>query len=105
MGLFGFGAKSSVSAQDAAEALKGRAVLIDVREQHEWKASHVRGAIHIPLGRLESNLTRIPKGKDVYVICASGMRSKSALRILKKAGIEAKDIKGGMGAWNRTVGV
>lgn len=105
MGLFGFGSKSSVSAQDAAEALKGRAVLVDVREQHEWKAGHVRGAIHIPLGRLQANLSRIPKGQDVYVICASGMRSKSALKILKSAGIEAKDIKGGMSAWSRTVGI
>lgn len=104
MGWFGFGAKHSVTPEQAREALRGRAVLIDVREPAEWKAGHVSGAIHIPLGKLSTSLKRIPKNQDVYVICQSGARSKRALSVLKTAGIEAKDVKGGMAAWNRKVG-
>ena len=105
MGLFGFGGSDSVTPEVAHDALKGNAVLIDVREPHEWKAGHVRGAIHIPLGKLTTSLGRIPKGRDVYVICASGSRSRGAVQALRKAGYQAKDIKGGMGAWTRKVGL
>ena len=105
MGWFGFGSKTAVSPQAASEALKGNAVLIDVREPREWKAGHVRGAIHIPLGKIPTSLSRIPKGKDVYVICQSGMRSNSAVSQLRKAGVEAINVKGGMNAWIRKVGL
>lgn len=105
MGWFGFGAKTSVSPEEAREALRGQAVLVDVREPHEWRAGHVPGAIHIPLGKLPTSLKRLPKGKDVYVICQSGMRSRQAVAHLRKAGIEAKDVKGGMAAWIRKVGL
>ncbi len=105
MGWFGRGPKTRVTAEEAREALRGPAVLIDVREQHEWKAGHVAGAIHIPLGRIPTSMSRIPKGREVFVICQSGMRSRQAVAQLRKAGIEAKDVKGGMSAWNRTVGL
>ncbi|WP_189817558.1 rhodanese-like domain-containing protein [Streptomyces olivaceoviridis] len=29
-----------------------RAVLLDVREDHEWSAGHAPGAVHVPLSRL-----------------------------------------------------
>ena len=103
MGWFGLGSKTSVSAAEAREALRGRAVLVDVREPHEWKAGHVAGALHIPLAKLQASITRIPKNTAVYVICQSGMRSKRALATLRTAGIQAKDVKGGMTAWNRMV--
>lgn len=103
MGWFGFGAKTSVSPQEARAALRGRTVLIDVREPNEWRAGHIAGAIHIPLGKLETSIKRIPANNEVLVICQSGMRSRRAVSVLRAAGVEAKDVKGGMNAWNRMV--
>lgn len=42
----------------------------------------------------------MPQHQPVYVICQSGMRSKKAVRQLKKQGISAIHVKGGMHQWN-----
>ena len=105
MGWFGFGAKTSVSPKEAKEILRGKAVLIDVRESSEWRAGHVPGAIHIPLGKLATSTGRIPKNQQVLVICQSGMRSRSAAKQLRGQGFEVLNVSGGMNAWTREVGL
>lgn len=105
MGWFGFGTKTSVSPQEAKELLKGTAVLIDVREANEWRAGHVAGAIHIPLGKLSTSAKRIPKQRQVLVICQSGMRSRSAAKQLREMGFDVLNVSGGMSAWTRQVGL
>ncbi|HHW83864.1 MAG TPA: rhodanese-like domain-containing protein [Actinomycetales bacterium] len=112
MGIFDFFRRSSdpdaipnnVSAERAIELVKDGAILVDVREKHEWKAGHAREAIHIPLGSLSGSTGRIRKGKHVFVVCASGMRSKSGAAQLRAAGFPASSIKGGMAAWQHAGG-
>lgn len=41
-------------------------LLIDVREDHEVESGSIPGAIHIPLGELESRMSDIPK--DVRLV-------------------------------------
>jgi len=53
-------------------------VVIDVREAAEYAAGHVPGARLAPLGRLASVVPQLPRAQRVYVICASGNRSKTA---------------------------
>lgn len=72
-------------------------ILLDVRERYEYQAAHLPKAKNIPLGELD----RFNTDKKVYVICASGSRSKMATRQLIKRGINAVNVKGGMARHGR----
>ena len=67
-------------------------LVIDVREKHEYQSNHIRGSKNIPLGQIKEYRSERP----VYVICASGARSKRAVKVLRNNGVEAYNIKGGM---------
>jgi rhodanese-related sulfurtransferase len=65
------------------------AVIVDVRSENEFKSGHIKGAINIPLNNIQSKVKDLKKkGKPVITCCASGMRSGSAVSILKMEGIE-----------------
>lgn len=76
-----------------------RAVLLDVRERHEWQAGHAPEARHIPLPALPARLRELPAGRPVVAVCASGMRSRRAAALLAGQGHEAYTLRGGMSAW------
>lgn len=78
------------------------AVVIDVREDAEFKRGHVINAVHMPLGQLEKRVNEIVKHKDrpVIAVCESGMRSQRACKSLHKHGFtKLNNLGGGMGAW------
>ena len=77
------------------------AVVIDVREPDEYVAGHVPGADLVPLSRLASHVSQLPRGAPVYVICASGNRSLAAADFLGRAGVDAWSVAGGTSAWAR----
>jgi rhodanese-related sulfurtransferase len=103
LGLFDFLKKKyeTVSPQKAKEAQDGGAMLIDVRESHEYRAGHAPGAKHISLSVIERRLGEIPKERDIYVVCQSGMRSQQAANILASAGYKVTNVSGGMTNWQR----
>jgi rhodanese-related sulfurtransferase len=84
-----------------AAAHTGGAVVIDVREPEEYVSGHVPGARLMPLGRLAQHVAEMPPGQRVYVICASGNRSKVAADLLGRAGVDAVSVAGGTGGWQR----
>ena len=49
--------------------------ILDVREDYEWAAGHVAGALHIPLDQLPARLEELDPDEDLYVICRTGGRS------------------------------
>jgi rhodanese-related sulfurtransferase len=103
---FLFGPKvEEADVQQTSEALAGQApdaVLVDVREPHEWRAGRARGARHIPLAQLPQQLESLSRQAPVYLICRSGNRSHTAAAYLKKAGFERPiNVRGGMLAWER----
>lgn len=76
------------------------ALILDVRELHEWRSGHAPGAKHLPLGEVERKLGELPRDRTIVVTCASGMRSRSAAKKLLAAGFtDVVDVQGGMGAW------
>jgi rhodanese-related sulfurtransferase len=75
------------------------AYLLDVREDDEWRAGHAPDAQHIALGRLGELCDRIPRERDVYVICRSGVRSAHAAQALNAAGWRALNVADGMHGW------
>ena len=54
-----------------------KAVLIDIREDHEWEDGHVRGAVHLGRGILERDLeTKYPDTKaELILYCGGGFRA------------------------------
>jgi rhodanese-related sulfurtransferase len=73
--------------------------LLDVREPDEWTAGHVPGAVHIPLGQLNTRSAEIPQDETIYVICRSGVRSARVVDALAGAGWRAINVAGGMQDW------
>src|SRR5438552_968446 len=63
-----------------------KAVVVDVREQHEWDEAHLPGAIHVPRSYLETRIENAVKDKDARVIlyCQSGNRSAFAADTLAR---------------------
>ncbi len=81
--------------QDLAAAFRGSAdhlpevdVVLDVRTTNEYRASHVDGAVHIPLYELKDRLADIPEG-TVWVHCGSGYRATAGASLLEQAGRDA----------------
>jgi NADPH-dependent 2,4-dienoyl-CoA reductase/sulfur reductase-like enzyme/rhodanese-related sulfurtransferase len=73
--------------------------LLDVREPVEFAGFHLPEAVNIPLAGLRSHLAEVPRDRPVAVICASGLRSYYATRILKLNGYEASNVSGGVQAY------
>jgi NADPH-dependent 2,4-dienoyl-CoA reductase/sulfur reductase-like enzyme/rhodanese-related sulfurtransferase len=90
-----------VSAADALRQLgkpseAGRPILLDVRNLNEHEASHVRGALHVPVDELRFRLEEIPRDRAIIVHCRSGFRSHLALRILRENGwTDVRNLSGG----------
>jgi rhodanese-related sulfurtransferase len=84
----------------AARAAGG--YVIDVREPDEYVVGHVPGAHPVPLAQVTSLLDDLPRSQPVYVICASGNRSQTAARQLRRGGVVAYSVAGGTGGWART---
>src|ERR671912_1093506 len=79
------------------------AVIVDVREQHEFEQSHVPGAVHVPRGHLESRIEGAvgDRSKRVILYCASGSRSALAAHTLQEhLGYEdVASMRGGITLW------
>lgn len=94
--------QSQVSVEEAKRrTTEENAAIIDVREPSEWRAAHVPGAIHIPLGELEQRLSELPPTRPLVAACRSGSRSADATRLLRERGYDAVNLAGGMRAWQR----
>ena len=79
-------------------------LLIDVREDAEWDAGHLPGALHIPLGELPQRLSEIATQADPVFICRSGGRSMAACQMALRANIRSPaNLEGGMMAWAATI--
>lgn len=74
-------------------------VLLDVREEGEWRAGHAPEAVHIPLSELPGRLDDVPDAQPVYVICKVGGRSAQAAAWLSNLGRQAVNVAGGMESW------
>ncbi|UTI63023.1 rhodanese-like domain-containing protein [Paraconexibacter antarcticus] len=96
------GAGQLTPAAAAAGAADGTLVLVDVRETGEFTAGHAPQARHMPLGQLAAGLDGLrDEGRPVAFVCHSGARSARATRQARAAGIDARNVRGGMAAWGR----
>lgn len=60
-----------ISLADAKKAYDaGEAVMVDVRGADAFKFERIKGAVNIPIGQIEANMDKIPKGKKIIVYCS-----------------------------------
>jgi rhodanese-related sulfurtransferase len=85
-----------------AGRIGGRAVL-DVRQDGEYQAGHIPGAIHCELGSLAAVAPAAPEG--AVVMCGHGERAMTAASLLRRAGHSGLAVlSGGSGDWSAATG-
>ena len=79
-------------------------LLVDVRQPEEHAFCALPDSVLIPLGELMARVGEVqPEGAAVVVYCHHGVRSLSGAAILRRAGIEAASLAGGIDRWSQTV--
>ncbi|MEE9430168.1 MAG: rhodanese-like domain-containing protein [Melioribacteraceae bacterium] len=80
-------------------------VILDVRTPPELVGEHgqIEGVINIPVQVIEKRVSELEKYKhqNIAVICRSGNRSVFGTKVLQKNGYKAKNVMGGMKAYNK----
>ncbi|MER3492896.1 MAG: molybdenum cofactor biosynthesis protein MoeB [Mastigocladus sp. ERB_26_2] len=102
---------SEITVQELKELLDSGAdnfVLLDVRNPNEYEIAKIPGSVLVPLPDIENGdgvkkVQELVNGHRLIVHCKSGMRSAKALGILKQAGIDGTNLKGGILAWSKEV--
>lgn len=79
--MFGLGPDHNYS-----QMVKDGAIILDVRTKGEFASGHIKGSLNIPVDQLEKNLGRLRKEETIITVCASGMRSGAAKRLLAQKG-------------------
>lgn len=89
-----------VAPEKARALVDDGAKLIDVRSPGEHAAGHIDGSVNVPVGELSGRVAELgDKAKPVVVYCASGVRSASAARILRRAGFREVYDLGAASRW------
>ncbi|MFN8192868.1 MAG: rhodanese-like domain-containing protein [Nocardioidaceae bacterium] len=61
--------------------------VLDVRDDHEWRTGHVRGAVHVPAHRVREAVATGLTGEDPWVYCGVGFRAAVAGSLLAREGV------------------
>lgn len=83
-------------------------LLLDVRNPNEYQIAQIPGSVLVPLPDIENGngvekVKELLNGHRLIAHCKMGGRSAKALGILKQAGIEGINVKGGITAWSQEV--
>lgn len=84
---------------DAAASIGRGALVVDVRTAAEYETGHLAGSLNIPHTELRGRLDEVAEaaaGRPVRVLCAAGVRSNIAHRILSNNGFDSASLSGGM---------
>jgi rhodanese-related sulfurtransferase len=80
-------------------------LLVDVREDDEWRAGHATGAVHLGKGVIERDIeTQIPdKSTTLVLYCGGGFRSALVADTLQHMGYTSPiSLDGGWGAYKQS---
>ncbi len=75
-----------VNVDQVRDLVENGAYIIDVREEDEYAAGHIIGAVNIPLSQLRRRISEIPTNRPIYLHCRSGQRSYNAVMALNNLG-------------------
>ncbi len=99
--IFSFSSLAGIDPESAyKEALAGKAVFIDVREEEEIKLGMIKNAQWFPLSRMKGDSSwkkdfdSLTTNKNIYLYCRSGNRSGQAKEILKALATDSTNLGG-----------
>ena len=79
------------SIDELTAAVQGqRARVLDVRQQTEWDAGHLKGSTHVFVGDVQDHIEEIPRDLEVWTVCATGHRAAMAASLLDRAEIPVR---------------
>jgi len=93
---------SVVNPNEAIRVINNDALILDVRLEKEFKQGHIKNAINIPVGALESRMRELDKQKNgpTLICCQTSSRSMLAGKTLRKHGFDKISVlSGGLNAW------
>ncbi len=93
------GHMETIDAAGAADRARNGAVLLDVRQESEFSATRIRGAVHLELGDIIGGAT--PDSSDVVTYCGHGERSATAASLLARRGVKVANLRGGLSGWRK----
>lgn len=78
--------------------------IVDVRTWLQYQRAHIHNATHAPttITSFKSRLSelQLDRSRAFVVICATAHRSIPAVRMLRRMGFDARQLQGGLIAWN-----
>jgi rhodanese-related sulfurtransferase len=78
--------KGSVSVASFEKVMKENSdsiLVVDVRDEKEFKKAAIKGSVNIPIDQLEKKMDTLPKGKPIVFVCGTGGRSGEAYDSVK----------------------
>jgi len=82
---------------DFKTLVQNGAVIVDVRNNAEFRSGHIKGAVNIPVEQIRVKTADLKNmNKPIITCCKSGIRSGMAASILTSAGVEVYN----GGPWN-----
>jgi adenylyltransferase/sulfurtransferase len=73
--------------------------IVDVREPWEHEIAAIPGARLIPMDQLPGHLDELAREREIVVHCHHGQRSAAVVQWLRRQGIPAVNLRGGIDAW------
>lgn len=97
-------AADSLSVSELKQQMQdGKApIIIDVRDEDEYLAGHIPGAIMVPAKQMEHHLDMMEqyRKEDIVLYCQSGRRASAAATVLENAGFKnVKLLQGDYPGW------
>lgn len=86
----------------AWQRMQAGALLVDVREEHEWATGRPQGSVGLPRSHVEFQIERAAPDRDqeILLICAAGARSLLVADALRRMGYaRVASVAGGFGRW------
>ncbi len=81
--------------------IEGDVVLLDVRPVEEYEASHLPGALSMPVTDLEARLPELPREKEIVAYCRGPycVFADEAVALLQTNGYQARRLAQGLPDW------
>ena len=73
--------------------------IVDVREEHEYLAGHIPGAINVPLSVMVESVDSFRGDGELFVVCQLGGRSAKACEFIFQHGLIGTNVAGGTSGW------
>ena len=91
----------AITTAQAVQLINKGARVVDIRDQEQYDAGHIVGALRAAVDNLESD-KRLKKNRPVLLVCDNGINSSRCIDQLRNAGFESVfSLQGGLAAWQQ----